>query len=336
MRRALIGFSAPIGYAYRWSAPRTANDMSSSPNPVLFGSMGLFTLYDELWFACESLCPESMRDLDYVKFVDQEHLGISPGAQGLGEFAKAARFEGAATINDLFEGGYADMPDFVGSKDAAVDNHTHGLRFLDMEIGGNLTGRELAADIWLVEHLRHLDFDIVLNPVTAKLAFSGAAGPGWPLKKERYEALRIADAIVSLTNLYDITGLAGPYHPCVEEIRNDDLIKNFRRWITDKGGRFNNTPLERIQQEVDDRLYEFKLEVLDKHVERDRLKNVLVDVLKEQVGERLGIPVPLIEYLGRRATAQDRLWCAFVAKAHLRQDPPRRGARGGPKTRKIK
>jgi hypothetical protein len=63
VRRALIGFSSPVGYSYAFQAPRSANDGGSSPNPVLMGSMGLFTLYDELWFACESLCPRTMRAL---------------------------------------------------------------------------------------------------------------------------------------------------------------------------------------------------------------------------------------------------------------------------------
>ena len=71
MRIAYIGLSYPTFYDYLHESPKTQNDTSSSPNPVIESPWGLMILYDELWFLCESLCPNNMRKLPYVKFVDK-------------------------------------------------------------------------------------------------------------------------------------------------------------------------------------------------------------------------------------------------------------------------
>ncbi len=77
VKRALVGTSTPIGYDYKNQAQKASSDLDDSPNPIIYGSMGLFIIYDEIWFACESLCPQSMRHLPYVKFLDREFGNVS-------------------------------------------------------------------------------------------------------------------------------------------------------------------------------------------------------------------------------------------------------------------
>ncbi|HEY8616285.1 hypothetical protein [Phenylobacterium sp.] len=318
MRRALIGFSSPAGYSYKWQAAKTANDGGSSPNPVLLASMGLFVLYDELWFACESLCPQSMRTLPYVRFVDREWPGLHPKAQGLDEFVESVRFQGDASINEMFVDGYEGMRRFYSPR-GLVDNHTHGLRFYDTGLSGNCGPRQLATDIWLVAHLRHLNLNLVLNPVTARYAFGGEASPGEGLDRAEYDALRVAEAVVSLRSLYDIAGRKGPYHPCVEELRDDRSIVAFRRWLVDKSGTFNNRELRDIEEEIDARVREFTVNALQQHAGRRSLKAVAVDLIKDQVGSALGIPFRVLEYLGGLGSARQEAAYAFIGKARLRQ-----------------
>lgn len=63
-RIGYIGLSSPIAFDYSNQASRTSNDTTtySSPNPIYMGGLGMLLLYDELWFLCESLCPENMRN----------------------------------------------------------------------------------------------------------------------------------------------------------------------------------------------------------------------------------------------------------------------------------
>ena len=169
MRSALIGFSSPIGYHYRRPADQSQNDLSDSPNPILMGSMGLFALYDEIWFACESLCPQAMRGLDYVHFLDQEYTKLTPGSD-IVDAEKYTVFPGTAGINDLFDGGYKDMQSFVGEREG-IDNHTHALQFLDARLSGNPGRSQLSSDIWLLQNTTDRLFDLVLNPITSKICY---------------------------------------------------------------------------------------------------------------------------------------------------------------------
>ena len=70
-RIAFIGLSTPLFYDYRNPASKAISDLGSSPNPILDSPFGLFLLFDEIWFLCRSLCPQNMRDLPYVKFLDE-------------------------------------------------------------------------------------------------------------------------------------------------------------------------------------------------------------------------------------------------------------------------
>ena len=74
MRRAYIGLSTPIAFDYQTTASKTKADLSSSPNPILESPFGLLLLFDELWFLTRSLCPQNMRKVPYVHFLDEEGL----------------------------------------------------------------------------------------------------------------------------------------------------------------------------------------------------------------------------------------------------------------------
>jgi hypothetical protein len=71
MRIAYVGLSGPLFYDYGHLATPGPADMQSSPNPILDSPYGLLLLFDELWFLTRSVCPENMRELDYVRFLDE-------------------------------------------------------------------------------------------------------------------------------------------------------------------------------------------------------------------------------------------------------------------------
>lgn len=69
-RRVFIGLSAPIAYDY-------GNIIRKSryPNPILEAPMGLMTLYDEILILHPALCPQSMKNLSFIRFIS-DHVDL--------------------------------------------------------------------------------------------------------------------------------------------------------------------------------------------------------------------------------------------------------------------
>lgn len=315
-RRAFVGFSSPVGYSYAYPASKTRSDNRSSPNPVLMGAMGLFVLYDEIWFACESLCPESMRRLPYVRFLDVRRPKLFLKSDVSLESLDDAQFPGDADLNDLFPGGYEEMPNFFGP-DGSVDNHTHELDLRTATFNGNPGRRQLAFDAWLLAQASDLGLELILNPVTAKIAFGGPSGQQ-PIPSDSYEELRLAEAIVSLRNLYDLTGPSGPHHDCVERIRTDGLVRDFRGWLAGERNRLSNQQLSELQADVDARVLDLQIEAFGTHADRYSFKNVAVDLVKNTLGG-LGAPWAVIEAAGRLPERSEVRAFSFIGRTHTRQ-----------------
>ena len=62
---AYVGKAVPVGWDY------AREDTVGIPNPVLESVLGLLLCYDEIWFPSREFCPEDMRDLSYIKFIDE-------------------------------------------------------------------------------------------------------------------------------------------------------------------------------------------------------------------------------------------------------------------------
>lgn len=136
-RIGYIGLSTPIYYDYGYQASLTEADKSSSPNPILEGAFGALLLYDELWFLTKSLCPENMRHLSYVKYLDEmtEYPILDREWMSSTEemFHKQAIADFSSSSKD-----YETVKKGAGIYwDARTDNHTHGLQVREMLLSGN-------------------------------------------------------------------------------------------------------------------------------------------------------------------------------------------------------
>jgi len=316
MRRAFIGFSSPIGYSYSIDAPRTRNDQGSSPNPVLFGSMGLFTLYDELWFACESLCPSSMRSLPYVRFLDRDGPAIDLSSVGFKEniedIVKKSDRSHPHDVNSMFPNGFGDgMNDYLGG-DFATDNHTHALKFFGIEMTGNPAYFQLVTDICLVQRNKHMEFDLVFNPLTALIGFENMESDGISQVKQ----LGLAEMVLTFGTLYDITGSEGPYHPCIEEIRNDDLILEFRAWMDQQTTRLDNQDIRSIEADVNAKIRDLTRKGLREYVKHENLAAVGVKLAKDELLGKIpggSVISTVSDAVAQNVRANEDRWKAFIA-----------------------
>ena len=224
MRIAFIGLSTPVFFDYGTPASRTRADVQSSPNPILDSPFGLMLLYDELWFLCRSLCPENMRGLDFVRFVDEE--GMLPEIDDLDPWALAK--ERAPEIDEMYErrAGFIGMPDPRALRidwDAKADNHTHSLRIGPLTVSANAGDpRLILFDLEVVRRLARSGVELVGNTWSQGLLDVRNTAPP--------EALVHALTIDRIPN-YQMR--LGPYHPVIAEARSDRFLVDFRRWASD-------------------------------------------------------------------------------------------------------
>ncbi|CUH50695.1 hypothetical protein [Shimia marina] len=277
MHKAYVGFSAPVGYDYEYPAEKTAQDTRSSPNPILVGVTGLLILFDEIWFPCRSICPQSMRSLDYVKFVNEEfdslHLDDKQVAPLLEEMPQHI------PLKELHPEGYSRFMELhYGS--GRPDNHTHALSVFGATLGGDPSPRNLIRDMLLLDMISE-DLTPVFNGLTRKIPYPDEFL--WQKRDDEDHSLRIADRALTIAGLYDLTGHAGPYHPVFEELREHEFIQSFRKWIRGEASSLHNRSIDDVVAEIEETTTEFGHRARRTSIGKDGLKDVTVTFTKDLV-----------------------------------------------------
>ncbi len=114
---------------------------------------------------------------------------------------------------------------------------------------GILISDNLACDVWLTSQFKDLDFDLILNPLTAKTALGlPAAACDVSRPARTFAEIERASDLVTMNNAYDIVSKDGPYDSSLEEIRNDPLIVDFRKWVGKEVARFDNAEVKEISR----------------------------------------------------------------------------------------
>lgn len=300
MRKALIGTSSPIGYDYKYSAPKVKSDTSSSPNPILESSFGLFLLYDEIWFWCRSFCPVNMRDLDYVKFVDEEyeieaHL---PTDSDLLSTIIIEEIEGLKSnignVAGFKEGIFAyDMPEAMKEIsyeewkrahgifwDSGPDNHTHTINIGHIGVYGNATPNCLLFDLALMNSLGLTGFELVTNSYTHGLLCSIHLS-----NKNDVELIEylVIDYIPNYLTKY------GPYHPVLDEARGNQYLTDFRNWIVNNSSYNSRAELAEVKNSVERSILEIQNNLFLKYLDT---KTHYKSIGKSAIGDVVGLFVP--------------------------------------------
>jgi len=256
-RIGYVGLSTPSFYDYRNPASETASDTQSSPNPVIEGAFGALLLYDELWFLCRSLCPENMRHLPYVRFMEERgevpNIDFSrlPTPESVFQPAALKKFSrSSAAYRTVKKQAHVYW-------DAAADNHTHGLIIGGYELNGNSWSvRNVLYDMYIVQRLP-ANVDLITNSFTSKL-FKTEASIG--------ARLRLTESIV-LNNVPQFLGPKGPYHSCIEEVRESSYLSHYRKWILEEAFKAPSIDIREIKDRTERRLEEAQREIFLKYLE---------------------------------------------------------------------
>ncbi len=261
-RIGYVGLSSPLFYDKKNAATRTANDESTSPNPILDGGVGAMLLYDEIWFLCRSLCPENMRNLKFVRFLDEEQmtpqLDLDEGEKEMfwSNLDPAARKAFRAHNAD-----YQDTRRLLGLKSGEIYTATYNLTingFLTRGTSQNYA--KLYMDVHAVNEMPD-SVELITNRITS-LALN---------TDSRASNLAASAESILFRNIQEHLDLEGPYHPYIEELRESTFLSGFRSWI-----------LENLESASESELLEFVSEV-DVKIAEDMKKQYLKHLDPSQI-----------------------------------------------------
>lgn len=279
MRKAFIGLSTPIGFDYNNSASKAPADTSSSPNPVLDSPFGLMLLFDELVFLTRSLCPENMRNLPYVSFLDEQ--GNLPN---ISEDEIKAIWDAAWSYesnHSMQRVPFNEAVENVGVTEGMnVDNHSHGLQIGPIRQQANASLTNFAIDQFVCSKLSDKNIELVANSrIQPTLEFSGVPS----------ETIQLAELLV-LNNIPNYLSKNGPYHPVIDEVRENKYLVDFRKWISDFPKMTSQAEVREMKKEVEQALQDAQDQLFLKHLEPARH---FKSVGKAMLGDAIGIAFPL-------------------------------------------
>lgn len=218
-------------------------------------------LYDELWFICESLCPENMRGCKFVHFLYEEDalpdLGDIESEEPFQEHRKRVDPDGTGAV-PMVHWSHGDLP-LPTSWDARWDNHSHQL---DIGGSGQMANagsiQQILFDLSVMERLGNDEVELIGNRVG----------------QQRLEVIRAPKVETRLSHELVVShvpnylGRLGPYHEIVDDLRQDQNLRDFRRWVA------RTAPT--TDQEAHDMV---------EHVERT-LKDAQRNALREELSSR--------------------------------------------------
>lgn len=214
-RIAYIGLSYPLLYDYKHQADKTPNDLSDSPNPIIESPLGLMVLYDEILFLCRSICPNNMRNLPYIKFVDELYPDF--------DFEGIEKFTGENNTSFKITKGffYNDITKLLNVEGWGADNHTHSLQIgsINRSAVPNEDCFLFDLNIWIaLQNLYESDIEFVTNSrFSIPESNSGIT-------------TELTDRLI-ISNIPNYISFDGPYHECIEELRENMHLSDFRRWV---------------------------------------------------------------------------------------------------------
>lgn len=310
-RIAYIGLSYPLLYDYENRFELTQNDLEDDPNPIIESPLGLMILYDELWFLCESICPYNMRKLPYVKFVDR--------------MFKDFYFEGAKIFmdSDIIEVDYNKEMDYdtilkrmnlVGKK--GFDTHTHVLKLGNIEMYANSNVSNLNFDIYVFNALKEMTSESIEFVSNSKYRLN-----------EGYDFGKDTEAIekIIIPSIPNYLGVNGPYHKCMEELRENKYLADFRKWIIQNHNNIQKSEINEISKDINNSIEQAKNSVFKKYLDDNDKYSFFTSTAQTLFTTAVGIPsvgISIISAIsnialkaGKICNVKNDRWQGFVVDA---------------------
>ena len=256
-RIGYIGLSYPLLYDYKNQASLSKNDLDDSPNPIIESPLGLMILYDELWFLCESICPNNMRNLPYVKFVDKMFSDLY--YEGSDSFIEQVDLK--MHRNDALS--YTDIINRLNLSNqkrldiCGLDTHTHTIKIGSFVASASSSEYNFVFDMYVFTALRERSDNSIEWIANSNFKFNEHSS--------HKEAATVEKIVIS--DIPNYLCADGPYHPCIEELRNNVYLKDFRKWVIENHNAIQNSEINEMCLDVKQKIEETKNQVFKKYLE---------------------------------------------------------------------
>jgi hypothetical protein len=299
--------------------------MQAPPNPILEDSLGLLILYDEIIFLSPELCPENMRNLPYVKFLNAE-AGFKQRIPEVLSKARSvyeiederrihfkdpfARYKPALSAVTKQPYRYeADKVKYV------PDNHSRTIELGDNAyINGSSANFQNVITDWAIREAFALDNCEVVSNSANSVYYETLR----PKVTEPSGKVAVGHALV-LRGLPNYLDSDGPYHPCLEELRGHTFIEEARRHIDDLVRNEPKTEVDQVAEEILKTAKRVRRQVFQKFLgKHSEYKTIAVSGLTEAIGSQIPGVGFLKDMIAARKAEKEAAavrWSGFVVDA---------------------
>lgn len=241
--RIFIGLSGPTFYDYQNPASQTQNDAVGAPNPILENALALTVFYDEIWFLCESLCPQSLRGHGSVRYLDRDIHKTTPNAvnaviEALSLVPDHGNDDTRAIVSRNFEE-YWPRAQSAGAywwdaEGRRIDNHTRSLDILGVHCVANSNSpATLLTDIAVHKALeKALPTTLALNSFSQKL-FASQFPSQFDPTMDANSTVRTGSLVINAM-IENCVSPTGPDPGIFDRIASSAYTRQFRGYLASK------------------------------------------------------------------------------------------------------
>lgn len=320
-RRAYIGLSSPTAYFYDHN--REYFQEQWDWNPILESPQGLITLFDEIYFLTRPLCPVSLRNESYVKFLDEDS-DYTPLIKGIASTFMNEKLDGLIKENQFIEEivrldynyaseqfrRYNEVIQHVYGREpgegAPIDNHSHSITIGGRSLVGNSMRLDLIAfDVAILGRLGLRNIEFITN------RFNNSA-----LKKNEnlIDKIRVSQGL-TIKRIPVLQTPVGPVIDRIESIRESNFLIDFRGKIQTET---NHENLLEIVSSIEGEFQKYRNDVLLKKQKGSRL---ITSLANNALSLLIGTIVPGVGEA--KSTLQDIKarnfnWTGFLAELEMK------------------
>lgn len=330
MRRVYVGLSGPLAYDYKNQTDTYHYSETSAPNPLLEDSLGLLVFYDEIIFLSRHLCPKNMRNLPYVHFlsdrIDFENKFNVVYHQANEKYK--VYDERDSNFGDPW-GLYSDSLCNITGQEFRVDrrtakylpdNHSHQIYLTnDVQTAASSTWFNNVLIDWLTKEAFELENCDVLSNSGNSNIYSHLALTG----NSNSTKTGIVNHLI-VNKLPSYLTKEGPYHECLEELRNHDFISDMRSYIDELIFDSSQNEINKVAEEIESAAIKYREDVFKKHLSSaDEHWSIGKAVALDVVGLAIPGVGTVNELMGARKREAERKsfrWTGFVCDlSHLKK-----------------
>jgi len=319
MRKAYIGLSSPTAYFY--DHDRKYFNEPWQWNPILESPQGLITLFDELWFLTRSLCPVSLRNENYVKFLDEDSNFV-PLIKGVATILHTNQIDGLISeypyLTELIDVAsnfpnqqfkrYNEVIEYIyGRKPGAgfpIDNHSKTIKLCGLGlIGDSMRIDLLAFDVVILSCLGVRNIELITNSFNNSVL---------KFRTSTLQNIEVSQKII-IKRIPVLQTPSGPIIEGIERIRENSFLIDFRNKILQ-----NNNPEDFIElvTAVEQEFSKYRNEVL---LEKQKGSRLITSLANNALSFFAGsvIPVPGIgEIKSLMSDSKTRKfnWTGFISE----------------------